>query len=102
MPSIIIHVVNGQVVYQPDVPGAQPDEPLKVIPGALVTWNNRTNDPHWPIACDPPGLFLTNSIPPNDASSPIFNVTQAPSTKITYVCAHHPAERRVIEVITPP
>jgi hypothetical protein len=107
MPGIIFKTVDGKTVLQPDWPGTKPGDPLKVKRGDFVTWNNRTNEIHHPVAITPAGLFLTDEIPPGRVSSPIFNVTQSPSptpppTTITYMCSHHPDnpdERGSIEVI---
>lgn len=99
MAGIIIKQENGTTVFQPDRPGAKPGDPLKVIKGDLITWNNRTNDIHHPVAVTPAGTFLTDEIPPKDVSSPIFSPV-TPSV-ITYMCSRHPddpGEKGSIEV----
>jgi plastocyanin len=99
MPGIIIKVQDGKVVFQPDRPRAKPGDPLQVFPGDFVVWNNRTDDAHHPVAIDPPGLFLTEEIPPRQPSDPKFNVTKPSGTKITYKCSLHPDEAGTIDVI---
>ncbi len=88
--GIIIEEVGGKVVFRPDVPGAQAGDPLGADVGDIVTWNNRTNDAHHPVATEPGGLFLTEDIPAGQVSSPMFNIETAGIIK--YVCAHHEDE----------
>ena len=90
MPGIIIKIKDGKVVLQPDRPRAKAGDALEVYPGDFVTWNNRTDDAHHPVAIDPPGLFLTDEIPARQPSDPKFNVTKPSGTKITYKCSLHP------------
>jgi plastocyanin len=91
----IVKLANQTVAFQPDVPGAQPNQPLGVNVGDNITWNNRTNEAHWPVAIAPGG-FLTNNIPAGEVSDPIFNV----QTTVTYRCLHHPQEHGMIVVVT--
>jgi plastocyanin len=98
MPGITIKKIDGKTVFQPDRPGANPGDPLEVVLGDLVTWNNETDDPHHPVATDPAGPFLTNEIPPGGVSSPIFNVTQTPPKTIAYTCSLHADEKGSIKV----
>lgn len=89
--SIKIVTLPGDIVaFQPDVPGAQPGQALGVSNNDLVTWNNRTNDSHWPHA---EGTPLTADIPAGQVSSPILKVTELP---ITYICKHHEGEQGTI------
>jgi hypothetical protein len=91
----IVKLADGTVAFKPDIPGAQPSQPLGVVAGDLVNWNNQTNEPHWPVAIAPPG-FLTNSVPAGQVSDPIFMVQQT----VTYRCLYHPQEHGTIVVIT--
>jgi plastocyanin len=88
MPGIIIRQEGNKVVFEPDRPDAKPGDPLQVIQGDLVVWNNRTAEIHHPVAIT--GPFLTDEVAPGRASDPLFNVTQAVGTTITYICSHHP------------
>lgn len=104
MPGIIFKKVDGKTVLQPDWPGTNPGDPLKVKRGSFVVWNNQTEDIHHPVAITPAGLFLTDEIAPGQVSSPMFNVTQpaGPTGTITYQCSRHPDnpnETGKIEVI---
>ena len=85
---------DGKTVFRPDVPDALPGDPLGVELGDHVRWSNETDEPHWPIALDPPGLFLTNEVAADSNSSPAFSVP--PEKTITYRCLHHPEERGII------
>jgi hypothetical protein len=87
---------DGTVAFRPDVPGAQPGQPLGVNTGDNVVWNNTTNKAHWPVAMLPSGLFLTKDIEPGRASRPSFNVQNS----VTYMCLHHPQERGMIVVVS--
>ena len=89
----IVELEDGTVVFKPDISSAQPGQPLGANAGDIVTWNNRTNQAHWPVAIDPPG-FLTNDIPAGEVSNPIFNI-QGP---VKYRCQHHPQEQGSIVV----
>jgi len=98
MPSLrsitIVELVDGTAAFQPDVPNAKPGQPLGVNRGDNVTWNNRTNKAHWPVAVDPPG-FLTNDIPAGKVSQPTFSVDHT----VKYQCRHHPKEEGFIVVV---
>ena len=89
----IVKLADGTVSFQPDVSGAQPGQPLGANAGDNITWNNRTDEAHWPVAIDPPG-FLTNDIPAGEVSEPIFNI-EGP---VKYRCQHHPFEQGSIMV----
>ena len=94
--SIIIEEVGGKVVFRPDLPGAQAGQPLGANNGDNVTWNNRTDEFHHPVATEPAGEFLTDDIPAGEVSSPIFNISKS----VTYKCAHHEGEVGSIVVAT--
>jgi len=93
----IVELADGTVAFQPDVAGATPGQPLGVKAGDLVTWNNRTNQAHWPVATSSQ-TFLTNEIPAGQVSDPIFQVPNS-ENRVRYSCRHHPQEQGVIEVV---
>jgi hypothetical protein len=130
MPSIrIIRLKNRAVAFQPDIPGSQPGDPLEVDRGEGVTWNNRTNQPHWPWPVDAQGnllseadafaraLYLCDRIPAGQVSVPICDVNpdfspqppppeppqppNVPPPTINYVCRLHLAERGRIVIRNP-
>lgn len=88
----IVELPDGTAAFQPDLPNAQPGQPLGAKAKDTVTWNNRTDDEHWPQASD--GTYLTESIPAGDVSSPIFRV----AASVAYSCKYHPAEKGSIAV----
>ncbi len=124
MTSIKIVRRNGMVAFEPD--GLQPGDPFEVDRGESVTWNNSTNEPHWPWPIDAQGnilsedealdrkLFLSDEIPPHQVSDPIFDVnpdfspreptpkvpmpSSVPPPKINCVCRLHRQERGCIVV----
>lgn len=95
----IVQLSTSSVAFQPDLPGAQPGQPLGVIGGDLITWNNTTNNPHLLQRTNVPAgtsTFLTNQIPAGQVSDPIY---QAPSSgTVTYVCTLHSGESGSIVV----
>jgi hypothetical protein len=92
----IVKLANGTVAFQPDLPGAQPGQPLGVLINDLITWNNTTNDPHQPEQTNPTG-FLTNQIPAGQVSDPIYKAPGTAGT-ITYACKLHSQEQGSIVV----
>jgi hypothetical protein len=127
MPSIKIVRRKGTVGFEPDIPGSQPGDPLEVDRGEGVTWNNRTNQPHWPWPIDAQGnllseadalarkLFLCDRIPARQVSVPICDINpdfspqpppqppppNVPQPTINYVCRLHRQERGSIVVRNP-
>ena len=113
VPSItIVKLADGRVAFWPDRLDAEPDDPLVILRGESVTWNNRTNDPHWPWPLDGQGqllsaddararnFYLCDAIPAGDVSDPSYDAvpdfappvtTEAPT--IVYVCRRHRLER---------
>lgn len=85
----IVVLPNGTTAFQPDVPGAQPGQPLGVNSGDLVTWNNTTNVAHLPVMTGP----LCDPIPAGNVSDPIFQ-----AKTITYVCQYHNNEKGSIVI----
>jgi hypothetical protein len=93
---------DGTVTFQPDVPGAQPGQPLGVQPNDTVTWNNRTNQTLTLQVISPTGLFLTDPIPAGQVSDPIFSAsTISNATTVTYSCVNPAQQQHSIVVITP-
>jgi hypothetical protein len=101
-------------VFTPDLLGVQPGDPLNAGNADIVSWNNRTADPHWPWAIDDTtgepyqneqdaknaNMYLSDEIPPWESSSPGF-VTTAPTTgttTINYICKLHEQEHGSIIV----
>jgi hypothetical protein len=115
----IVQLQNGTVAFQPDIPGAKPGQPLGVDLGEHVTWNNETNQAHWPWPTDTQGnllseadaiarrFYLADDVPAGRVSKPIYNVDpqfsppappDVPPPTITYVCKHHQQEQGSIVV----
>ena len=93
--SIIIETVDETVVFRPDIPGAQAGQPLGANSGDLVTWNNRTDEAHWPVATDPKGEYLTEDVPAGEVSDPIYKIDKT----VKYKCKHHEEEKGSIVVV---
>src|SRR5215813_8900581 len=91
---LIIQNSHGTITFWPDVPGAQPGQPLGVIIGDNVTWNNRTRKT-LVLQSIPPGTYLTDKIPPGKASDPIFNVAET----VVYSCKDPPQPQHSIVVV---
>jgi plastocyanin len=100
---LIVQLADSSVAFQPDLPQAQPGQPLGVNNGDLVIWNNRTDKDHWPVAdadadvvpAVPKG-YLTENIPAGQASSPAFRPAAAGT--ISYHCKYHTDEKGSIVV----
>jgi hypothetical protein len=73
--NITINEKDGTFTFTPYVPGAQPGQPLGVNSGDLVTWNNQTNEEIKLQSIQPAGVYLTEPIPAESVSNPIFHVT---------------------------
>lgn len=123
----IVSTKNG-VGFQPDLQGAKVGDPLQAQQNDLVTWNNTTNNAHQPWQTDSnyqplsdawvnahPDLYLSDSIPGGEPSSPSYNVAQPTSFQtqpqppntwtVYYFCKLHPtakSERGTIEATVPP
>lgn len=102
-------IAGVHAVFVPDIDGAKPGQPLKVQQGDLVSWNNTTNEDHWPWPVtsqnappvDPPpgGNVLTAASIKPDSSSPAYNIVATQGTTIFYCCKWHPAERGQMVVV---
>jgi hypothetical protein len=115
----IINTPNG-AAFVPDLFGAQPGSPVGSQPGSplaaqvddLVTWNNTTDQPHWPWPTDQnfkplpdsqvsvqAGNYLSDQIPPNRSSRPSYDVNMpATGNTIYYCCKLNPQMRGTITV----
>ena len=95
--------------FKPDLKKAKPGQPLKVVQGDLVSWNNTTDKEHWPwpvaSANAPPqdptpdGNVLVSAVIKPDSSSPAYNVGAPAGTTIFYCCKCHPEERGQLVVV---
>lgn len=108
-----IKIVNAG--FQPNLKDARPGDTLQVNANDNITWNNTTNDKHWPWPVDSngnpvapqagaalpaSGYYFGDEIAPGSVSSPIFNVPAGlPSgAAIHYCCRYNPALRGTIIV----
>lgn len=106
MPDWSIKIVppsqpGGPAEFQPDIEDADAGDPLEVEQGDLVSWNNTTDQAHWPtvVVVDAQPFQLTSDpIQPN-SSSPYFNVTQKAGTTIQYTCRYHSNEQGQLVVV---
>jgi hypothetical protein len=88
MPDWSIRIEGKPAVFTPDIDGVKPGTPLKVVQGDLVSWNNQTDDPHFPVPDDPNkfGVFMTAPIRAG-SSSGAYNVVAPSGTTISYHCS---------------
>jgi hypothetical protein len=99
-------------VFTPDLLGVQPGDPLQAGNADIISWNNRTDDAHWPwpLGSDGQplseqdakvqGVYLATETPAWQPSTPGY-VTTAPATgttTINYICKLHPQEHGSIIV----
>jgi hypothetical protein len=87
-------------VYTPDIDGTPAGAPLKVVQGDIVSWNNTTDQEHWPAPddLDLHGSFMAEPIKPDSAST-AYNIIAEAGTTITYKCLLHPDEHGQIVVV---
>jgi hypothetical protein len=52
-------IEGGPALFTPDLMGAQPGDPLQAGNADIISWNNRTPDPHQPVALDANGARLS-------------------------------------------
>ena len=121
MPDWSIKIVpsrrrGGPAAFVPDLKGAKPGQALVAQVDDLVTWNNTTNDAHWPWPADASyaklpddkvsqqaGNYLSNQIQPGLSSRPSYDVVMpAAGTTIYYCCKLHPEEHGMITVTAIP
>ena len=92
MPDWSIKIEDKPAVFTPDINGTPSGTPLKVVQGDLVSWNNTTDEQHWPVPDDPSyGEFITQPIDP-DTSSTAYEVIAKAGTTVSYHCRLHPKE----------
>ena len=110
--SIKIIGIPGGAAFVPDLVGTQPGQPLVAQVDDLITWNNTTDQPHWPWPTDAnfvplpdaqvsvqAGNYLSDSIPPGMSSSPSYDVNMpATGSTIYYCCKNNPQMRGTINV----
>jgi hypothetical protein len=94
----IIDLGGGKIAFQPDLPGAQQNQPLGVNKNDLVTWNNTTNKTLTLKSINPASTFLTDPIPAGKVSDPIFKVTAS----VTYACTNPTTPQHSIQIAPPP
>ena len=106
MPDWSIKIQGKPAVFTPDIDGTPPGQPLKVVEGDLVSWNNTTDDPHYPVPDDATlGQFMTKAIDPHSSSTAYNIVSKAqtdptkPPTTISYHCKLHSNERGQMIVV---
>ena len=92
--SINIVQQGGSVVFTPDLPGAQPGQPLGVLINDHITWYNMTDNPQVLTGTDP---NLNCQIPAGQVSDPIY---QAPATAGTITYQVQTGEQGSIVVTT--
>ena len=112
MPDWSIRIVPAQnpttdvpAAFVPDLSGAQPGTPLTAQVDDIVTWNNTTNEDHWPWPVDYNGNplpdaqvstqfgnFFSEKVAAGMSSRPSYNVPSVPfsGTTINYCCKLHP------------
>lgn len=111
--SVMIVPASGKpgvnAAFQPDIKGAKPGQPLRVVQYDNVSWNNTTDKPRWPwllsdanaAPADPPpnGVYLTPAQIEPRTPSPIFTVTADTGTTLYYCDKLNPAVRGQIDVV---
>jgi plastocyanin len=100
MPDWSVKIDGKPATFTPDIDGAATGTPLKVVQGDLVSWNNMTQEQHWPAPDDTAanGSFMANAINP-DSSSTAYNLIAPAGTTISYHCMLHPDERGKLVVV---
>jgi hypothetical protein len=100
MPDWSIKIEGKPAVFTPDIEPFKRGKPLKVVQGDLVSWNNATGDPHFPVPDDQNkyGVFMTAAIAPDDSSG-AYNVIAKTGSIISYHCSLHDNEHGEIVVV---
>jgi hypothetical protein len=99
MPDWSIKIERKPAVFTPDIDGTPSGQPLTVVEGDLVSWNNMTKDPHWPVPDDSTlGNFINKPIDP-DSSSTRYNIVSKAGTTISYHCSLHKDEHGKMIVV---
>src|SRR4051794_4042741 len=103
---------QAQAGFMPDLHGAKPGDPLQAQVADDVSWNNTTQEPHWPWPANanfqplpdsqvPRGSenYLSDEISPGGSSRPTYSVVIPASGSIIYYCCKlHPSEHGTIAV----
>src|SRR5262245_49910280 len=97
--SIKIIIVEGKPAFVPDLHGAKPGTPLVAQVDDLVSWNNTTDDRHWPWPTDQnfvplpekdvsvdKGNYLSKNIDGHTSSTPAYDVNMPASGNTIYYC----------------
>lgn len=87
-------------VYTPDIDGTPTGTALTVVQGDIVSWNNTTDQAHWPAPedLDAHGSFMAAPVQPYSAST-AYNVITKAGTTISYRCLLHQGEHGEIKVV---
>ena len=93
----ILPTDTGGAAFVPDVFGADASKGLQAQNTDLVSWNNRTKDPHRiQIAGQP----ITDVIAAWSSSTPAYLIqNQTVGSTITYGCVNHANETGTITVV---
>ena len=92
----ITQLPDGNVAFRPDRPDATIGQPLGASVGDTVIWTNRTDNTLRLQSIDPPGKYLTDPIPPGQASDPMFRIDGS----VTYACVKPPQQQH--SIVVPP
>lgn len=100
MPDWSIKIEGKPAVFTPDIEPFKPGKPLTVVQGDIVSWNNESGEPHFPVPDNPAafGNFMGSEVAP-DNSSDGYNVVAVSGSNISYHCSLHPKERGLIVVV---
>ena len=100
MPDWSIKIEGKPAVFTPDIEPFKPGKPLTVVQGDIVSWNNESDDPHFPVPDDPAtfGNFMLSEVTPGNSSAG-YNVVAVSGSTISYSCRLHPKERGQIVVV---
>jgi hypothetical protein len=90
----ITKLPNGDVGFRVALPGNVVGQALGASNGDNVTWYNKTDDTLTLQSIDPAGVYLTDPIPPGEASDPIFPVNGS----LKYACVHPSQQQHSIVV----
>jgi hypothetical protein len=110
MPDWSIKIEGKPAVFTPDIENLnlKPGTPLQVVQGDIVSWNNESDEPHFPVpepVTDPMthqqkqlSAFMTSPLAPGN-SSRAYNVVEPSGTIISYRCSLHANEHGKIVVV---
>jgi hypothetical protein len=92
----ITQIREGEVGFRVALPGNAIGQPLGASNGDNVNWYNKTDKTLTLVSISPAGLYLTDPIPPGEASDPIFQV----SGSVTYQCVAPTQQQH--SIVVPP